>query len=199
METSDCRNCHQNSGLVRDVAADVYGGPRVVPCFCYRTRTACGMGCPCARLATEATAMSEAMHAPEKAVDHVHALHDLLACARACEPDVRMLGNVRAEDAGNAIEFALNAIVGETARELIARYAKTVKEQAEHANAKMDGLRKELRHLAEKVGDAARILHAEGGDRYESGDHRQGRLLYEAEGVLMEAVVRLHVLSFGEA
>lgn len=35
--------------------------------------------------------------------------YDLLACFRAWEPDVRILGNVRAEDAGNLIEAMLTA------------------------------------------------------------------------------------------
>ena len=43
-----CRNCHENSGLVRDVAADVYGGPRVVWCWCTRGISQCDPDCPCA-------------------------------------------------------------------------------------------------------------------------------------------------------
>ena len=117
--------------------------------------------------------------------------------SRASDPHVHNFGDARCF---TPLTEAYPCV--ETARALLARYAETVKEQAEHANglsAQMDDLRKELRHVAEKVGDAARTLHAEGGDRYEAGDHRQGRLLYETEGVLREAVVRLHVLSFGEA
>ena len=39
---------------------------------------------------------------------HNQTLHELLACCRAWEADVRILGNVRAEDAANAIAYCLD-------------------------------------------------------------------------------------------
>lgn len=41
---------------------------------------------------------------------HSQTLHELLACCRAWEADVRILGNVRAEDAANAIAYCLDHI-----------------------------------------------------------------------------------------
>lgn len=40
-------------------------------------------------------------------IRHAQTMRDLLQCFRAWEPDARVLGNVRAEDAAAAVEYCL--------------------------------------------------------------------------------------------
>ena len=56
---------------------------------------------------------------------HSQTLRDLLACCRAWEADVRILGNVRAADAAAALEYVLSHI---EAREKDAAGEKTGKQ-----------------------------------------------------------------------
>ena len=79
-----------------------------VPCEACRSRGPGRAGGPyCARIpCTCACHSGKAQGAPTDYVKYANTLHETLECARAWEPDVRLLGNVRAGDMAGALEAA---------------------------------------------------------------------------------------------